>query len=362
MKSGKSYKNYKGEREFDAIVIGSGMGGMTTGALLARRGKRVLVLERHYTAGGFTHVFKRRDYEWDVGIHYLGEVGWERSDGAKIFRYISDDQMEWADMGEEYDRIVFPDRAYGFVKGPQNFAANLKKWFPEEAEAIDQYMVLIRKVTGAASKLFFAERAIPGMFSSLVGGMMRKKMLRYARRTTAEVLDEITQNERLKAVLCGQYGDYGLPPKQSSFAIHCMVATHYLYGAAYPVGGSERIAETVLPVIEAGGGTTLVRAEVDEIIVEKGKAVGVRMADGGEFRSKLVISNAGYFNTVERLVPKAERKRFPSMESQGLTPSIGHFCLYLGLKHTAEELDLKSTNLWIYPSYDHDQNVADFLE
>ena len=75
MKVGTSYKQAEIAGDFDAIVIGSGMGGLTVAALLAKHGgKRVLVLERHYTAGGFTHSFRRPGYEWDVGVHYIGQV------------------------------------------------------------------------------------------------------------------------------------------------------------------------------------------------------------------------------------------------------------------------------------------------
>ena len=83
---------------YDAIIIGSGMAGMTCAALMAREGRRPLVLERHYTAGGFTHVFKRSGYEWDVGIHYIGGVNRPESLVASIFRYITDGELQWADM------------------------------------------------------------------------------------------------------------------------------------------------------------------------------------------------------------------------------------------------------------------------
>ena len=86
----KSYKQDKVTGNFDAIIIGSGLGGITTAAFLAKEGKKVLVLEQHYTAGGFTHVFNRRGYEWDVGLHYIGEVNRAENDLTKMFKYVSD--------------------------------------------------------------------------------------------------------------------------------------------------------------------------------------------------------------------------------------------------------------------------------
>jgi len=118
----QSYKkSHELQDHYDYIVIGSGMGSLTFAAIMAKDGKKVLVLERHYTPGGYTHVFKRRGYEWDVGIHYIGEVGRERSLVRKLFDYISDGNLKWADMGEVYDRIVIGDEIYDFVKGTKNF-------------------------------------------------------------------------------------------------------------------------------------------------------------------------------------------------------------------------------------------------
>ena len=99
-------QSYKQKHEvsdhFDTILIGSGMGCLATGACLAKEGQKVLILERHYTAGGYTHVFKRRGYEWDVGIHYIGEVNREKGVLKKLFDYVTDGELKWADMGEVY--------------------------------------------------------------------------------------------------------------------------------------------------------------------------------------------------------------------------------------------------------------------
>ena len=121
------------EEHYDAIIIGSGMGSLTTAALLSKEGKKVMVLERHYTAGGFTHVFKRRGYEWDVGIHYIGEVQNPNTAIRKMFDYVSNNQLEWADMGEVYDKIIIGDKTYDFVKGVENFKAQMIEYFPNVA-------------------------------------------------------------------------------------------------------------------------------------------------------------------------------------------------------------------------------------
>src|SRR5215469_7721537 len=115
---GQSYKQCSLEEQWDAIVIGSGIGGLTTAALLARHGgQRVLVLERHYTAGGFTHTFRRPGYDWDVGVHYVGEVGDLRSLVRAAFDAVTDGQLRWNPMPYVYDRILIDGRGYDFPSG-----------------------------------------------------------------------------------------------------------------------------------------------------------------------------------------------------------------------------------------------------
>ena len=95
-------------------------------------------------------------------------------------------------------------------------------------------------------------------------------------RTTYDVLRELTDDEDLIAVLCGQWGDMGLPPKQSTFMVHAMIARHYLYGGYYPVGGAWKIAESIIPKIQQAGGEVFTYARVDRIVIEDGVVRGVR--------------------------------------------------------------------------------------
>ena len=139
--TGQSYKQHPVNGPFDAIVIGSGMGGLTAAALLAKHaGKKVLVLERHYTAGGFTHVFHRRDYEWDVGVHYIGQVSTPQSALRAAFDHVTEGRLHWNPMPDVYDRIVIAGRGYDFPTGMERFRENMKRYFPEEAAAIDSYI------------------------------------------------------------------------------------------------------------------------------------------------------------------------------------------------------------------------------
>lgn len=364
MRIGTSYKQHPGLADrWDAIVIGSGIGGLSVAATLAKlAGKRVLVLERHYTAGGFTHTFRRPGYEWDVGVHYIGDVSHPRGSSRRIFDFITNGELEWADMGEVYDRIILGENSYDFVKGLENFRAKIHSYFPSEKDAINRYLELVIS-TAKKAQLFFAEKAMPPFVSKLFGGMMRRTTLKEATRTTREVIEEITQNQELIGVLTGQFGDYGLVPAESSFFIHAMVASHYFRGAAYPTGGSARIAETILPVIEEAGGEVITNAEVERIIIENGQAVGVKLVNRREFRAPKVISDAGVANTFSSLLPQntAEAAGFTQKIDQ-VGPSVAHLSLYVGLQGTTEDLGLEKTNLWVYRDHKHEENFKRFQD
>ena len=362
MRIGTSYKQHPGlAEEWDAIVIGSGIGGLSAAAALSKLAdKRVLVLERHYTAGGFTHTFRRPGYEWDVGVHYVGEASHPRGMTRRLTDFITDGELEWADMGDVYDRIILGENSYDLVKGLDNFRSQLHEYFPGNKDAINTYLEKVM-ATAKKAQLFFAEKAMPPFVSTLFGGMMRRPVLKEATRTTREVLEEITQNQELIGVLTGQFGDYGLVPAKSSFFIHSMLVAHYFRGAAYPVGGSSRIAETILPVIERSGGEVVTNAEVGEIIIEDGRAVGVKLVGGHELRAPTVISNAGIINTFGRLVPAAIAGPIGyAAKAREVGPSVAHLSLYVGLKGTTEELQLKKTNFWVYQNHRHEENFERF--
>ncbi|MDG2375687.1 MAG: NAD(P)/FAD-dependent oxidoreductase [Woeseiaceae bacterium] len=361
LRIGRRYRPNRLAAEYDAIVIGSGMGGLTTAALLSEVGWRVCVLEQHYTAGGYTHSYERNGYEWDVGLHYIGDVG-APTRTRKLFDFLSNGKLRWAPMDDEYDRFYVGDHVYSARAGKTGFRDNLVRQFPDEESAIDAYMELLKQVGGALS-MFGMGRVMKPWMRTMAAPLLKWKTPEVMFQKTYDVLSALTDNQDLIAVICGQWGDMGVPPKQSPFMVHAMIARHYLYGGFYPVGGSWQIADSIIPKIQSGGGEVFTYAHVEKILVDDDEVRGVRMSDGHEIDCPVVISSAGVDNTFNRLLPDAVATSTGYKRSmENVRPSVGHLCLYIGLQKTAEDLGLPKTNFWIYPHNDYDKALADFVE
>ena len=357
LRIGKRYRASRLNGPYDAIVIGSGIGGLTTAALLSRMGRKVAVFEQHYTAGGFTHSYERNGYEWDVGVHYIGDVGAPHTLTRRLFDYVTRGELTWAPMDASYDRLFIGERQIDLVAGPANFAAALKREFPGEEQAIDTYLDYLSQVADAM-RGYTVGKLLPKMLAK----PLQRRQPDFFNQPTREVLGRLTQNPTLIAALTGQWGDNGLPPAQSSFLIHALIARHYLYGGYYPVGGASRMAATIIPVIQEGGGDIFTYADVQQILIESGRATGVRMADGEDIRAPLVISNAGVFNTFGRLLPDGAQRAPYRERLDTVQRSMASVCLYIGLRDTAENLKLPKTNFWIYPGEQYEQHLDAFLK
>lgn len=355
------YSSELTKQKYDVIIIGSGVGGLTTAVFLSKAGKKVLVLEKHYVPGGFTHTFKRKKFEWDVGVHYVGQVNLEQNLMRKTFDYISDGKLKWADMGEVYDQTIIGGCKYDFRKGRENQINQMIAYFPQEEKAIRKYYDLVKAI-GSKYTIFFSERTMPFWLSKTIGYFMRRNFYTYSKKTTYEVLHSLTSDEKLIAVLCSQCGNYGLAPQKSSFAIHGMIVEHFLEGGNYPVGGASSIHKTLIKVIEENGGKIAIKADVKNIIIEKNKAIGVEMANNDRIYSSAVISNAGAHNTFNKLITKEFQKAENTFELNKVKASASHVCIYVGLNASDEELNLPKHNIWLYDNYEFDHSQESHLK
>lgn len=250
------------ERDWDAIVIGSGIGGLVCAALLATRAQqRVLVLERHYEPGGLTQTFRRRKYGWDVGVHYVGDLA-PATMLRRLFDATTAGRLGWARLPALHDRLVAPGLDARLGGDRDALRAQWREHAPGEQRPIDRILDEIEACARAAPAHFLARMRAGGD-----GTTDRSPFLAFSDRTTDEVLTACGASPRLRALATYTWGDYGSPPGRSSFAGLALTTAHYLGGAFYPVGGGAALARELAQTIVEHGGAVIVRAEVDEVVV-----------------------------------------------------------------------------------------------
>ena len=345
---------------WDVIVIGSGMGGMCAGALLSKLGHRVLILEQHYVPGGFTHEFNRKGsrkgWDWDVGVHAVGEVTQHTMPG-RLLHDLTDGRLVWESLGPTYDEFTFPEGLrVAFPDNPVTFRANLIDAFPDEEKAIDEYLRLVREVSRGMSG-YYLSRALPRWLAPIADRTLGRRAGKWLDVTTAEVLDRLTDNPKLKMLFAAQWGYYGSTPSRSSFAMQALVTKHFLHGGYYPRGGSASIAKELLRTVAEAGGWTRIRADVKEILVEGGRAVGVALVDGEQIRAPRVLSAAGVQSTVNHLLPPSIQETPWAKTITALQAAPCHVCLYLGFKGDIAESGASAANQWFYDTWDPEDDT-----
>jgi phytoene dehydrogenase-like protein len=351
------------ENNFDVIIIGSGISSLTAGTILSKFGKkRVLILEKHSKIGGFTHIFKRKgnssNYQWDVGLHYVGDM-MQGSFLRKTFNYISEDSIRWHEMPEIYDVFVYPGFIFKARKGLVNLREDLINTFPEEKSAIIKYFNDIKRAGGWLTRYGFLQ-TLP-LFIRKLFSFIKLPGKGNALSTLGEYLNNNIRDEKLRAVLASQWGDYGLPPSRVAFVTHAMIVNHYINGGYYPAGGSKAIADSITPIIKNSGGVLKTKAAVQEIIIRNKKANGIRVnektetgIEQKEYFAEKIISTAGANITYNQLIPngfadnnKDEIKNFPK--------GSGHINIFLGLKENPKTLGFAGENYWLFNSFDHEK-------
>jgi len=341
--------------KYDAIVIGSGIGGMTFASIMAQeKDWKVLILEKHWVCGGFTHSFSRPGgYEWDVGLHYVGDMGKDEMP-RQIFDYISANKVKWQKMPEDFEEFVYPDFRFKVPSNRKEYEQRLISLFPKEEKAIKTYFKDIKKAMSWFSKYLMAKSG-PAAISGLVD-LINRASQNLALSTTENYLNRHFTDEKLKALLTSQWGDYGLTPKHSAFVIHAVVTSSYFNGAYYPIGGAASIAESIISVIKEKGGDCRVASEVDEIVLEQNRAVGVRLKSGQIIRAKYIISNTGAYSSYNKLFPQSVKFAFLQDLNTLAGQSLSSITLYLGFKDNPRKLGFEGENHWIFAAYDHEKS------
>lgn len=342
----------------DAIVIGSGIGALTTAGLLAGvAGARVLVLEKHCTPGGLTHSFRRMGASWDVGLHYVGDMH-PGSRPRQLFDYLTGGALTWNRMPSGYDRFVLPGHGLT-VTIPSSMAHYrdlLTKLFPREKRAIRRYCQDVKRAYSWMSLRYMADM-VPPLASPAIHLALRLRT-GCALERTEHYMERRFRDPALRALLTTHWGDYGVEPTRSAFVAHAMIVGHYMDGAWFPRGGSGQIARMIEERIRANGGEIRLCQDVDDILIDNGRAVGVRVTDrrsvpvSYEERAPIVISGVGARETFTRLLPTTGPVGALTARVREHVARLGHggsaVTVYLTLDHYPAGVD--GSNVWVNTS------------
>lgn len=349
----------KSENEFDAVVIGSGLGGLTCAAAFARQGFRPLVLEKHDRPGGYATSFKRPGgFEFDVSLHSttVGERGGSHN---LIPGFPEIEDVEFVPHPNLY-RMIFPDYDIRVPqKNLQGYIDLLAGYFPEEKAGIEALAADMKGVAADINKFSRAHGQVD---------MMRfpadfPYLFNCYTKTWGQMVDARIKNEQLKAIVSGLWGYYGLPPSKLAGFFYALPTIGYLEGGGYyPRGRSQNISNAFVQFIREKGGQVLLNTRVSEILMKDQTGVGVKTDDGKTYSGRVVISNANAHDTFHTMVQPKDSLAEYLARMEKFSVSLSSFQIFLGLKKDlSRELGIKDTEIFYETGYDHDAGYRDSL-
>jgi phytoene dehydrogenase-like protein len=335
---------------FDAVIIGSGLGGLSCAAAFARQGFRPLVIEQHDKPGGYATAFTRPGgFVFDVSLHSTS-AGQRNGLYNLIPGFPEITDVEFVQLPYLY-RAIFP--SHDFRVPQKNLAAYLDlltAQFPEETDGIKG---LYDDMAGVARDVM--------KFSAARGNVNMSRfpadfplLFRYATHTWGEVLEARIRDPRLQAIISAMWEYYGLPPSKLAAVYYAMPSIGYLTdGGYYPKGRSQAISNAAVRFIEARGGKVLLNTRVDRILTKDGAAVGVHAADGHQYAGRVVVSNANAYDTFHKFMDPEEVPPEYLTRMDQFTASLSTFLVFLGLKKDlVKETGLKDAEVFCKTGYD----------
>jgi phytoene dehydrogenase-like protein len=337
--------NNKKKTDFDVIVVGAGMGGLSAATHLAVGGMRVLIIEQHEKVGGCTTSFSRGDYNFDAAMH-VTSIGAGKNGSLRTL-------MDKAGISDKIKLIKVPTLGRAILPGidfvhPNGKEATVKalseRW-PREAGNIRRFYDMLTQMNKEILELrkLFMANPLAALVVKLAVPFRQRTLAKYYDYTLKEVLDEFFEDENLKAVLA-QFWMYQGPPPSTQWALIYLVAYHtFLENGAWQVeGSSQAISNAYRERIEELGGKVMTGTLVTKIDVDKrGRVTGVETDGGDRFTSRYVVSNADPFQTFYKLVgrDKTPKKMLRRIEKKEPNNSLAGVYLGLDVDHTFFGLD-----------------------
>jgi len=336
--------------QFDAVVIGSGLGGLGCAAAFARQGFKVLVLEQHNKPGGYATAFERPGgFVFDVSLH--STVVGER-DGVRnlIGGFPEIEDVEFVPHPSLY-RAIFPH--HDIRAGERDltgYIRTLGESFPEEREGIQALFDEMAAVSGDIARYSAAGGKVD---MSRMAAEYPHLMACYG-RTWGAMMDKHLKDPKLKAIASCLWAYYGLPPSKLSSFYYALPTIQYLEeGGYYPKGRSQTISNAFVKFIERRGGKVLLNARVEKILAKDGAAYGVKTAGGQEYKARAVISNANAYDTFHKLLEPDSRLAPYLARMDRFSASLSTFIIFLGLKQDlVRKLGLRDTEIFYAAGYD----------
>lgn len=304
--------------EFDTIIAGSGISGLSAAVVLGRHGRRVLVLEAHSVPGGCMQMFARRGprgpLRFDVGVHYVGSL-YPGQVMHRLFRYLGIDVPTRPLNADCFDRVSLPSTEFRVPVGWDAVAARLKLACPVESAAIDAYVARMRATERALSWHALNPDAEGAYDRALFETSLETLLL------------DLGVSARLRSLLCAQSSLYGVPAARAPLAIHAAVVGSAVEGPHYIEGGGDAITRPLAERLKELGGALRTRAPVASVLVEAERAVGLRLESGEELRAPEVIL-AVHPRAAAKLMPVDAWRGALRRRLDAAPECVGMFCVY----------------------------------
>ncbi len=338
-------------KDFDAVVIGSGAGGLSAALALATAGLKVGVFEQHFLPGGYSQGFTREGYTFSPGVHYIGGLG-EGGNLRRIYEGlgVANDLTFFEINPDGYDCATIGGYRFDFPAGRERLIAALERAFPGEAAGIKSYIDVVLRISDEIGRCLPARSLREKLTLPVRMPTLSRHGLRPLGKTVAKYVDD----PMLRAVLTIQSGDHGMAPSRAPTALHAALVGYYIDGGCYPKGGAGSIAAAFIKGLNARGGSIELKAKVEEILVEGRRAVGIRLADGRDVYAPIVVSNADPGVTWGELVRAEHVSRRLRRRVARTKYCVSTVSLFLAVDMDLRAAGLDSGNRWFSRTPDID--------